>query len=77
MEHIGSNIMMLIKSLTGENHFLSHNRPPLVAILRMLLAGASSNVASAISAILQSRIPSPGDVMLVCLDQGLYNLFML
>ncbi|KAG0325681.1 Negative elongation factor C/D, partial [Podila humilis] len=41
------------------------NRPPLVAILRMLLAGASSNVASAISAILQSRIPSPGDVMLL------------
>ncbi|KAF9332841.1 Negative elongation factor C/D [Podila minutissima] len=41
------------------------NRPPLVAILRMLLAGASSNVASAISVILQSRIPSPGDVMLL------------
>ncbi|KAG0368208.1 TH1 protein [Gamsiella multidivaricata] len=41
------------------------NKPPLVATLRMLLAGASSNVASAISAILQSRIPSPGDVMLL------------
>ncbi|KAG0330133.1 Negative elongation factor C/D [Dissophora globulifera] len=41
------------------------NKPPLVSVLRMLLAGASSNVASAISAILQSRIPSPGDVMLL------------
>ncbi|KAG0043678.1 Negative elongation factor C/D [Gryganskiella cystojenkinii] len=40
-----------------------HNKPPLISILRMLLAGASSNVASAISAILQSRVPSPGDVM--------------
>ncbi|KAF9192872.1 Negative elongation factor C/D [Haplosporangium sp. Z 767] len=39
------------------------NKPPLVSNLRMLLAGASSTVASAISAILQSRIPSPGDVM--------------
>ncbi|KAF9581862.1 Negative elongation factor C/D, partial [Lunasporangiospora selenospora] len=41
------------------------NKPPLVPILRMLLAGASSTVASAISAILQSRSPSPGDVMLL------------
>ncbi|KAF9115158.1 Negative elongation factor C/D [Mortierella sp. AM989] len=41
------------------------NKPPLVSILRMLLAGASSSVASAISAILQSRVPSPGDVMLL------------
>ncbi|KAI1318446.1 Negative elongation factor C/D [Mortierella claussenii] len=41
------------------------NKPSLVSILRMLLAGASSTVASAISAILQSRIPSPGDVMLL------------
>ncbi|KAF9426496.1 Negative elongation factor C/D [Podila epigama] len=41
------------------------NRPPLVAILRMLLAGTSSSVTSAISAILQSRVPSPGDVMLL------------
>ncbi|KAF9357745.1 Negative elongation factor C/D [Mortierella sp. AD094] len=41
------------------------NKPPLVSILRMLLAGASSTVASAISAILQSRVPSPGDVMLL------------
>ncbi|KAI8352358.1 TH1 protein [Mortierella sp. GBAus27b] len=39
------------------------NKPPLVSTLRMLLAGASSSVASAISAILQSRTPSPGDVM--------------
>ncbi|KAF9090177.1 Negative elongation factor C/D [Mortierella sp. AD031] len=39
------------------------NKPPLVSILRMLLAGASSAVASAISAILQSRSPSPGDIM--------------
>jgi hypothetical protein len=39
------------------------SRPPLVSTLRMLLAGASSSVASAISAILQSRTPSPGDVM--------------
>ncbi|KAG9321281.1 hypothetical protein KVV02_000527 [Mortierella alpina] len=38
-------------------------RPPLVSTLRMLLAGASSTVASAISAILQSRVPSPGDVL--------------
>ncbi|KAF9951974.1 Negative elongation factor C/D [Mortierella alpina] len=41
------------------------NKPPLVSTLRMLLAGASSTVASAISAILQSRVPSPGDVLLL------------
>ncbi|KAG0225082.1 Negative elongation factor C/D [Actinomortierella wolfii] len=39
------------------------NKPPLVSILKMLLAGASASVASAISAILQSRVASPGDVM--------------
>ncbi|KAF8949014.1 Negative elongation factor C/D [Haplosporangium gracile] len=41
------------------------NKPPLVSTLRMLLSGASPAVASAISAILQSRSPSPGDVMLL------------
>ena len=45
--------------------YLFPHRPPLVSTLRMLLAGASSTVASAISAILQSRVPSPGDVLLV------------